>query len=851
MSTLIASGHVLIGAQVNPALAGMAKVNSAMEATATRGQKMGKAINVAAKGAAIGLGVMAIGAVKSVKAASDLNESINKSSVLFGQFAKTMPGFGSSVAKSLGMSRDAALDNAAGIGAMLIPMGVSQKEAAAMSSRMLTLAADLGSFHNADPTEMLDRLRAGLSGESEPLKRFGIVLTEARVKAEAFRMGIAKQGATLTESQKLQARYSLALRDSGAANGDFARTSDGLANQQRILMAQVNDLAASLGMVLLPAATRIVAAFSSMVTWGQQNQTTLKVIATVAASLGTAILVVAGAMKAAAVATALLNAVMYANPIVLVVAAIAALAVGLVIAYKNSEKFRAIVDGAFKAVAVSAKALVAAFNAVLSWVKGNWKTIAVLITGPFAPLVALATDAFGIRSALIGAFSAMLGAAKSGMTAIVGSVRGTTGAALGAAKAVGKAIIDGVKAGLAAIRSIYTVMWSGISGAISGAAGAALGAAAAIGRAIVSGALSGMGGLASALRSAAQGAVRSALSNLNPFSPVEHGGEIYIGKPIIDGAVKGIKKNQNALTSTLSKAVREAIKTAKSNAGDLSGGLAGMIGQGVDALSGRRSAELYNSPEAQRLRDIETNQRAIASERERARLHEAIRLAETDTDRRQAQSDLDDWILEQERQRLSASLAAKEQAIRDEADARKTAAERGLADLTDSFNKGLLSQEAYLRSVTAILEGSVGNYASLGGLLGSAFVSQFTQQLGNLVAQINQIARMSGGAAIPKVTLPSGPDRPPRRAKMGGIVGGTGLTDKVPLLAAPGEGVLSHRGMDNLMEMAMDGRRGGGGGSSLVVNIYDRTTTGMSREQARRLADQIAPELNRRVSLAS
>lgn len=951
MSTLLASGHVLIGAQVAPALAGMAKVQAGMATTATRSERMSRAVNMAAKGAAIGLGVMAVGAFKSVNAASDLNEAMNKTSVLFGDAAKDMPGFGSSVAKSLGMSRQAALDNAAGIGAMLIPMGTSQKEAAAMSSRMLTLAADLGSFHNADPTDMLDRLRAGLSGESEPLKKFGIVLTEARVKAEALRLGIAKKGATLTESQKLQARYSLAIRDAGKANGDFARTNDALANRQRILMAQVTDLSASLGAVLLPAATKVIAAMQSMVKWGQENQTTLKVVATVAASLGTAILLVAGYMKAAAVATALWNAVLLTNPIVLVVAAIAALAVGLVLAYKNSEKFRTIVHGALNAVAGAAKALVAAFNAVLSWVKGNWRTIATLISGPFAPLVALATNAFGIRSALTGAFSSMLGAARTVMSGITGAVRGAVGAVTSAAKAVGKGIVDGVKSAVAAIRSIYSTMWTGISGAISSAATAALSGARAIGAAIADGVISGIGDLAGRLTSALVSPVENAYNKVRSFLGANSPSKLFskgVGAPISQGIQDGIKREQGKVESALNGSVAaavngslatvralqgqldrinaarsardrqialtdaqralaearkkgegiieaeravararqditvagiearlaiaqrgyerekaivdrmkenvkrgiEALKEARTNAASLTSGLAGMIGQGVDALTGVSLARLGNSPEAQRLRAIEKQQKEENRVRERARLDNAIGQADTDEDRMRAQQELNDWLLEQERQSLAERLAASEQNIRSEAEARKSAAERGLADLTNAFSRGLIGQADYNRGVQMILESSVGNYAALGGMLGSAFVSTFGAEINRLVSYIAQIARMTGTSSA--IRLPSGPDLPrPRRAALGGIVGGSGLTDKVPLLAAPGEGVLSHRGMDQLMDMAMSGRGGGSRAPEVHIHVSGNTLLGNDREIARRLADLVAPELNRRVALRS
>lgn len=112
----------------------------------------------------------------------------------------------------------------------------------------------------------------------------------------------------------------------------------------------------------------------------------------------------------------LLNAALTANPIGIVVVALAALVAGLIIAYKSSGTFRAIVQGAFDAVLNVAQVvagfftstLPAAFQAVLDWVKGNWPLIATLVAGPFAPVVALATNAFGIRSALTGAFEDVL-----------------------------------------------------------------------------------------------------------------------------------------------------------------------------------------------------------------------------------------------------------------------------------------------------------------------------------------------------------------------------------------------------------------------------------------------------------
>jgi hypothetical protein len=194
---------------------------------------------------------------KSISSASDLTEEISKSEVLFGSSASTIRAWSETTASSIGVAQAEALRAAGNFGAMFETIGLGDRVSAGMSQRLVQLGADMASFNNEDPTEMLDRLRAGLAGEAEPLRRFGVLLSEARVQAEAYAAGIAEQGAKLTEQQKVQARYNLILKDSSVQQGDFARTSEGLANQQRILRAQITTVAASLGAVLLPKITAI------------------------------------------------------------------------------------------------------------------------------------------------------------------------------------------------------------------------------------------------------------------------------------------------------------------------------------------------------------------------------------------------------------------------------------------------------------------------------------------------------------------------------------------------------------------------------------------------------------------
>jgi hypothetical protein len=106
-----------------------------------------------------------------------------------------------------------------------------------MSKTLVQLAADLASFNNTSVDDALVALRSGLSGEAEPLKRYGIALSDARMRQELMAQGVKDLGATLTPLQKTQAAYTLILKDSKLAQGDFARTSTGLANEQRIAAA--------------------------------------------------------------------------------------------------------------------------------------------------------------------------------------------------------------------------------------------------------------------------------------------------------------------------------------------------------------------------------------------------------------------------------------------------------------------------------------------------------------------------------------------------------------------------------------------------------------------------------------
>ena len=197
-------------------------------------------------------GAVAASSLKLVTMASSLEESQSKVNVVFGEAAGVVNEFAATSAQAFGITKQAALEATGTFGNLLQAFGTGKGQAAEMSTTLIGLAADLASFNNTGIEDAIQALRSGLSGETEPLKRFGVALNDVRLKQEATTLGLYDGKGALDINAKTQAAYALILKDTGLAQGDFARTSDGFANQMRILKASLSDAATELGVVLLP-----------------------------------------------------------------------------------------------------------------------------------------------------------------------------------------------------------------------------------------------------------------------------------------------------------------------------------------------------------------------------------------------------------------------------------------------------------------------------------------------------------------------------------------------------------------------------------------------------------------------
>lgn len=214
-----------------------------------------------AKKAAIAVGALAVGgaaaAGKAIDLASDLAESQAKIGQIFGESAAEVEKFAATAATKLGQSKQDVLNAAGTFGTFGKAAGLAGDDLATFSNDFTALASDLASFNNTSPQEAIDAIGAALRGESEPLRRYGVLLDDATLRQEALALGIYDGNGALTAQQKILAAQAAIYKQTADAQGDFERTSDGLANKQRILKAQLQNAATTIGTALLPIATKL------------------------------------------------------------------------------------------------------------------------------------------------------------------------------------------------------------------------------------------------------------------------------------------------------------------------------------------------------------------------------------------------------------------------------------------------------------------------------------------------------------------------------------------------------------------------------------------------------------------
>ena len=193
-----------------------------------------------------------------IEVGSDLEEVQNVVNVTFGAMSDEIDAFAKQAATSLGLSELAAKQYTSTLGAMFKSMGYTESQAADMSMQMTALAADMASFYNLDADTAFQKIRSGISGETEPLKQLGINLSAANLEQYRLAQGITTAYSAMNQQQQAMLRYNYLLSVTSDAQGDFARTSDSWANQLKVLKLQFESIKADLGAGFIAVLTPVL-----------------------------------------------------------------------------------------------------------------------------------------------------------------------------------------------------------------------------------------------------------------------------------------------------------------------------------------------------------------------------------------------------------------------------------------------------------------------------------------------------------------------------------------------------------------------------------------------------------------
>lgn len=196
---------------------------------------------------------------------SDLNEVQNVVDVTFPSMSSKVDEFSKSAATSFGLSETMAKKFTGTFGAMSKAFGFSEKEAYDMGTTLTGLSGDVASFYNISQDEAYTKMKSVFTGETESLKDLGIVMTQTALDAYAMSNGFGKTTANMSEAEKVALRYQFVQQQLATATGDFARTSDGWANQVKILSLQFDSLKATIGQGLINLFTPIIKAVNTLI----------------------------------------------------------------------------------------------------------------------------------------------------------------------------------------------------------------------------------------------------------------------------------------------------------------------------------------------------------------------------------------------------------------------------------------------------------------------------------------------------------------------------------------------------------------------------------------------------------
>lgn len=316
-----ASGRAIDTASIQEAREELARASAALDQLEDHTNKSTDAFSRLAK--AIGLVMIARKALDTIKTgidyASDLAEVQNVVDVTFGSATEAINSWSKDCLAAYGMNEVSAKRYAGTIGAMLKSSGLAGDAIVDMSKDMVGLAGDMASFYNLDLETAFEKIRSGISGETEPLKQLGINMSVANLEAYALSQGITTAYNEMSQAEQVMLRYNYLMSTTADAQGDFARTQDSYANQTRLLSESWLEFTGVMAEQLLPVLTTIVSWLNNIVAFLTENADMVSAVlvglATTVGILAVAWVVHAAAQWLAVAANQALIVSLLSNPI--------------------------------------------------------------------------------------------------------------------------------------------------------------------------------------------------------------------------------------------------------------------------------------------------------------------------------------------------------------------------------------------------------------------------------------------------------------------------------------------------------------------------------------------------------
>ena len=334
----------------------------------------GRTQKAAAAMSAISAGVIAFGK-QAFEAASDLQQSAGGVEAVFGETAGKIKELSDAASQAVGLSKNEYNELATVMGAQLKNMGVASDEVAGQTEELVNLGADLAATFGGTTADAVSALSSLMRGEADPIERYGVSIKKATIEARLQADGLADLEGEARKAAETQTLLKLLTEQTADAHGAFAREADTAAGQMQRASAEWTNAKAALGEQLLPIVTEAAVKFGEFAKWVGEHPNEARQAATAIGVVTGALLGIVGAIKAYKFATEAakfaqiaLNFAMSANPIGIVIVALAALAAGIVYAYNHSEKFREIVHKVGQIAKAAFDGIVNAIKPVIDWI---------------------------------------------------------------------------------------------------------------------------------------------------------------------------------------------------------------------------------------------------------------------------------------------------------------------------------------------------------------------------------------------------------------------------------------------------------------------------------------------------